>query len=140
MFFEDAVDLMPAEEQVAKPTAVTTVVDDLEWVDVKAGVKLTVIRGNHKEGAFVGVFDFPAGMTTNAHTAAYSGALVSGSHQRGATTDALTTLTEGSVWLEPAGSPRIEKGGEASHCLFAATMDGALDTQPIALTTAVTTA
>jgi quercetin dioxygenase-like cupin family protein len=138
VFFEDAVDMTPAEAPAAKPTAVTTMVDKLKWAEVKGGVKMSVIHGNPKEGAFVAVFDFPAGMTTNVHThtASFSGALVSGSHQRGPSPGALLTLTEGSVWREPAGSPHMEKCGEKSRCIFAGSMDGPLDTKAVELTPA----
>jgi quercetin dioxygenase-like cupin family protein len=138
VFFDGAVDMTPAESPAAEPKSVVTPVDQLKWVEVKGGVKMAVIHGNPKEGAFQALIDFPAGMTTNVHThsAAFSGALVSGTHQRGPGPDSLVTLTSGSVWSEPAEAPHMEKCGPDSRCIFVASMDGPLDTKAVELTPA----
>ena len=59
---------------------------------------------------------------------------MSGTHQRGPSTDALVTLTEGAVWFEPAGSEHMEKCGDASNCVFVGAMDGPLDVKNVELT------
>jgi quercetin dioxygenase-like cupin family protein len=138
VFFEGAVDMTPAEAPAAEPKAVVMPANELQWKELKGGVKMAVIHGNPKEGAFQALIDFPAGMTTNVHThtAAFSGALVSGTHQRGPSPDALLTLTEGSVWSEPSNAPHMEKCGDQSRCILAVSMDGPLDTKNVELTPA----
>ena len=138
VFFDGAVDMVPAEAPAAEPKVRLTRGDAIQWVELKAGVQLAVIQGNPKEGAFHALFQFPAGMSTNVHThsAAFAGALLSGTNQRGARAEQLVTLTEGAVWSEPAGSPHMEKCGAESNCIFAAAMDGPLDTKAVELTPA----
>jgi len=138
VFFDGAVDMTPVEAPAAEPKMQLTRADEIKWVEVKGGVKMAVIHGNPKEGAFQALFDFPAGMTTNVHThsAAFAGALVSGIHHRGPNADALVSLSEGSVWSEPAESPHMEKCGDAANCILAAAMDGPLDTTAVELTPA----
>ena len=138
VFFDGAVDMIPSDAAAAEPAAKVTRGDEIEWVEVKAGVQMAVIQGNPKEGAFHALFQFPAGMTTNVHThsATFVGGLLSGTHQRGPGPDQLVTLTDGAVWSEPAGSPHMEKCGAESACIFAGAMDGALDTAAVELTAA----
>jgi len=138
VFFDGAVDMVPAEAAAAEPTVQVNRGDQLEWVEVKAGVQMSMIHGNPKEGAFHSLFQFPAGMTTNIHThpSTFTCILLSGTHQRGPGADQLITLTEGAVWSEPAGSPHMEKCGAESNCIFAGAMDGALDTEAVELTPA----
>jgi len=137
-FFDGAVDMVPADAPAAEPTVQINRGDQLEWVPVKGGVMMSLIHGNPKEGAFHTLFQFPAGMSTNVHThsAAFTGALLSGSHQRGPSADQLVSLTEGAVWNEVAGAPHMEKCGTESNCIFVAAMDGALDTNAVELTPA----
>jgi len=135
-FFEGAVDMTPAEAPAAEPTMTVTRADAIEWTEVKGGVQMAVIHGNPKEGAFHALFDFPAGMATNVHThsAAFTGALISGTHHRGPSAEQLVTLTDGAVWNEVAGTPHMEQCGTESNCVVAAAMDGALDTEAVELT------
>jgi len=137
-FFDGAIDMLPAEAPAAEPKVRVTRGDAIQWVEVKAGVQMAVINGNPKEGAFQTLFQFPAGMTTNIHThsAAFTGALLSGAHQRGPSADELVSLTEGAVWSEPAGSAHMEKCGSESSCIFAGAMNGPLDTEAVELTPA----
>ncbi len=138
VFFDGAIDMVPAETPAAEPKMRMTPSDKVEWKELKGGVRMAVINGNPKEGAFQALFEFPAGMTTNVHThtASFTGGLLSGTHQRGASPDTLVTLTAGAVWSEPAGSPHMEKCGAESKCVFAGAMDGALDTKNVELTPA----
>jgi quercetin dioxygenase-like cupin family protein len=138
VFFDAAVDMTPVDAAAAEPTLTVNRGDQIEWVEVKAGVQMAAIHGNPREGAFHALFQFPAGMTTNVHThsAQFTGALLSGTHRRGPSADQLDTLTEGAVWNEAAGSPHMEKCGAESNCIFAGAMDGALDTQAVELTSA----
>jgi quercetin dioxygenase-like cupin family protein len=136
--FDGAVDMVPSDTPVAEPTVRITRGDEIEWVEVKAGVQMAVMHGNPKEGAFQALFQFPAGMTTNVHThtASFSGALLSGTHHRGPGADQLVTLSPGAVWGEPAGSAHMEKCGAESPCVIVGAMDGALDTEAVELTPA----
>lgn len=133
VFFDGAIDMTPAEAPAAEPKVSLHRADQIEWVEVKGGVKMAVIHGNPKEGAFHGLFDFPSGMQTNVHThsASFVGGLISGTHQRGPAEDQLVTLTDGAVWFEPAGSAHMEKCGPDSHCVMAGAFDGALDTTAV---------
>ena len=72
----------------------------------------------------------------HAHTASFSGGLLSGTHHRGASPDALDTLTDGAVWSEPAGSPHMEKCGAEQSCVLVGAFDGPLDTHNVELTPA----
>jgi len=137
-FFDGAVDMVPADAPAAEPTVHVTPGDQVKWEEVKGGVQMAVIHGNPKEGSFHALFQFPAGMTTNLHThsSSFAGALVSGSHERGAAADQLVALSPGGVWSEPAGSAHMEKCGADSPCLFAVAMDGALNTEAVELTPA----
>ena len=134
-FFEGAVDMIPADAPAEAPVMKVNRGDQLEWTEVKGGVKMFAVHGNHKEGPFKALFQFPAGMATNVHThtAAFTGALLSGNHQRGTGPDQLVQLTEGAVWNQPAGTPHMEKCGEEANCIFAASMDGPLDTNAVEL-------
>jgi len=138
VFFEGAVDMNPAEEPAAEPKATVNRADQMKWTEAKGGVMMSVIHGNPKEGAFQALLDFPAGMATNVHThtAAFSGALVSGTHHRGPAEDQLVTLTSGAVWHEAAEAPHMEKCGDESRCIIVAGMDGAMDTSNVELTPA----
>jgi quercetin dioxygenase-like cupin family protein len=138
VFFEGAVDMKPAEGPTENPQVKVMPADQIKWVEVKGGVKMAIINGNPKEGAFTAMFEFPAGMSTNVHThtAGFSGALVFGSHQRGPAADKLVTLTEGSVWREPAGSPHMEKCGAERSCVMAGHFTGPLDTKNVEITPA----
>jgi len=135
-FFEGAIDMTPAEKAPENVTASITPADQIEWAEVKGGVKMAVAHGNPKEGAFVSLFEFPAGMTTNvhSHTANFAGALVAGTHMRGPDSNNLKTLSPRSVWTESSGSPHMEKCGPEANCLFAGWMDQALDTKNVELT------
>ena len=132
------------EDQSAEeaPTATNIQLADIEFApfnpEEPEGIHVYPLVGNPKEGAFQALFDFPAGMSTNVHThsASFTGALVSGTHHRGPSPDSLVTLTEGSVWSEPAESPHMEKCGAESRCIIAASMDGPLDTKAVELTPA----
>lgn len=138
VFFDGAVDMNPAKEPAAEPKATVNRADQMKWVEAKGGVMMSVIHGNPKEGAFQALLDFPAGMATNVHThsAAFSGALVSGTHHRGPAADQLVTLNEGAVWHEVAEAPHMEKCGDGSRCIIVASMDGAMDTSNVELTPA----
>ena len=138
VFFDEAIDMTPAKTPVAEPKLSVNFAEKMKWMEVKGGVKMSVVHGNPKEGAFVALIDFPAGMTTNVHThsAAFSGALISGTHQRGPSADALVTLTPGSVWREPPNAPHMEKCGAESRCVIAAFMNGPLDTKDVEITPA----
>lgn len=138
VFFEGAVDVTPAEAPSASPTAVVWPPAEIPWAELKGGIKMAVIHGNPKEGAFHALIDFPAGMATNVHThsASFAAALLSGTHHRGVGPDALVTLEEGAVWSEPAEAPHMEKCGADSRCVMAVSMDGPLDTKAVELTPA----
>ncbi len=138
VFFDGAVDMNPAESPAAEPKMQVRRPDQVEWTEVKGGVKMAPIHGNPQEGAFQALFEFPAGMTTSVHThsAGFAAALLSGTHQRGPSADQLVTLNARAVWSEPAGSPHMEKCGAEANCLFAVSMDGALDTTAVELTPA----
>ena len=132
-FFDEAIDMTPSATPAADPKLTINFAENMKWMEVKGGVKMSVIHGNPKKGAFVALIDFPAGMTTNVHThsAAFSGALISGAHQRGSSADALVTLTPGSVWRESPNAPHMEKCGTESRCVIAAFMNGPLDTKDV---------
>ena len=137
VFFDGAVDMVAAEAPAAEPKATINPADQMKWAEAKAGVMMSVIHGNPKEGPFHAVFDFPAGMTTNVHThsASFSGGLLSGTHHRGPSPDGLRTLTAGAVWHEASNSPHMEKCGEEQRCVFAGAMNGAMDTSNVELNT-----
>ena len=136
VFFDGAVDMNPEDTPAAEPKATINRADQMEWTEAKGGVMMSVIHGKPKEGPFHALFDFPAGMETNVHThsAAFSGALISGTHHRGPNADQLLTLTPGAVWHEAANSPHMEKCGDESRCIFAGAMDGAMDASKVELT------
>ena len=133
VFFEGAVNMVPEKSASEKPAAQMMPVGDIQWKEVKGGVKMAMIKGNPKEGGFVAMFEFPAGMSTNVHThsASFAGALVFGSHQRGPSADKLVTLTEGSVWHTPANAPHMEKCGSERSCVMVGTFDGPLDVKNV---------
>jgi quercetin dioxygenase-like cupin family protein len=135
VFFDGPVDMKPSEGPTANPQVKMMPADQIEWVEVKGGVKMAVIDGNPKEGPFTAMFNFPAGMATNVHThsSSFSGGLIFGRHERGASADALVTLSEGSVWREPADSPHMEKCGDGQNCIIVAHFDGPLDTNNVTL-------
>jgi quercetin dioxygenase-like cupin family protein len=134
--FEGAVDMKPAESPAAEPKGTMTKPADLQWNEVKGGVKMSVLRGNPKQGAFLALFDFPAGMQTNVHThsASFDGALLSGTHHRGPSADSLVTLTPSSVWHEAANTGHMEKCGAEERCVMFASFAGPLDTHAVVLT------
>jgi len=135
--FEGPVDMTPADKPAEKTTGSMTAAADIQWKEVKGGVKMAVIKGNPKAGPFTALFSFPKGMSTNVHThsAAFAGALLSGTHNRGPAADKLITLSAGSVWAEPAGSAHMEKCGDAEACVIAGTFDGPLDTKNVEMST-----
>jgi quercetin dioxygenase-like cupin family protein len=135
--FEGPVDLTPAETPVEKSTGSATAYADIQWKELKGGVKMAVVSGNPKVGPFTGLFSFPKGMTTNVHTHSsdFSGALLSGIHHRGPSADALKTLSPGSAWAEPAGSAHMEKCGDQEDCVIVGTFNGPLDTKNVELST-----
>jgi quercetin dioxygenase-like cupin family protein len=134
--FDGPVNMVLEKEAVAEAKSHMTAYGDLKWTEVKGGVKMSVLKGNPKEGAFIALFDFPAGLKTNLHThsASFDGLLVSGTHHRGKSEDALVTLTPNSVWHEPSKSPHIEKCGADERCVLWVSMDGPLDTEAVELT------
>jgi quercetin dioxygenase-like cupin family protein len=136
--FKGAVDMKPVKEPATAPKAVITPADKIKWAELKGGVKMAVIDGNPKKGPFQALFHFPAGMTTNVHThsAAFTGALLAGTHQRGPRADRLVTLGEKSVWHEPANSPHMEKCGAKAACIIVGAFNGPLDTKAVKLTPA----
>lgn len=135
--FAGPVDLTPVKTPVEKSAGSTTAYADIQWKEVKGGVKMAVISGNPKVGPFTGLFSFPKGMTTNVHTHSsdFAGALLSGTHHRGPSADQLKTLSPGSVWSEPAGSAHMEKCGDEEGCVMVGTFNGPLDTKNVEIST-----
>ncbi len=135
--FEGPVNMTPVETPVEKSAGTSTAYADIKWKEVKGGIKMAVVSGSPKVGPFTGLFSFPKGMTTNVHThsADFAGALLSGTHHRGASADQLKTLSPGSAWSEPAGSAHMEKCGDAEDCIMVGTFNGPLDTKNVELST-----
>jgi beta-alanine degradation protein BauB len=134
--FDGPVNMVPEKTPIAETKSHVTAYGDLTWKEVKGGVKMSVLKGNPKEGAFIALFDFPAGLQTNIHThsASFDGLVLSGTHHRGKNADSLVTLTPNSVWHEPAKSPHMEKCGAKERCVVWIAMDGPLDTEAVELT------
>mgnify|MGYP001305855851 CR=1 FL=1 len=134
--FEGPVNMVPEKAPASEPHSAVTAPDAIAWKEVRGGVKMATIRGDHTQGPFLALISFPAGMKTSVHThtASFGGVLLSGTHHRGPSEDALHTLTPNSVWFEPAGLPHMEKCGAEANCVFFVTFDGALDHKDVVLT------
>ncbi len=134
--FEGPVNLVMEKEAATEPKGTMTKKDAIEWKEVRGGVKMASIRGDHTKGPFLALIDFPAGMTTNVHTHSHSfgGVMLSGTHHRGPDANSLVTLTPNSVWKEAANAPHMEKCGEEGNCVFFIAFDGPLDHKDVVLT------
>ena len=132
VMFKGKLDMLPQDKPFAGEVKSKTIKGDaVPWIDMKkGGVKMLPLVGDMKSGAFDALFYFPAGLKTNLHrhSASFTGAMISGTHQRGPSADKLKTITAGAVWHEPAGAGHIEHCGKESACIFVGTFDGALDT------------
>ncbi len=131
--FEDKLDTQPAKAPAAEPKMTVTPADKLAWKPLipklPNGPNMVVVRGNPKVGPFLAMARFPAGFATNVHThtAAFAGAVVSGTHHRGVGPKSLATLTPGAAWSEPSQAPHLEKCGDKGPCVLAFAMDGKMD-------------
>jgi len=136
--FEGPVNLVMEKEALTESKGAMVKPADIPWKELRGGVKMATIRGDHTKGAFLALFSFPAGLTTNVHTHShrFAGAILSGTHHRGADAENLVTLTPNSVYREAANAPHMEKCGEGSDCIIFASFDGALDTKAVVLTPA----
>jgi len=134
--FEGPVNMVPEKAPSTEPHASVTTPDAIVWKEMRGGVKMAAIRGDHTKGPFLALIDFPAGLKTNVHThsASFGGVLLSGTHHRGASEDALVTLSPNGVWFEPAGAAHMEKCGDKANCIFFVTFDGPLDHKAVVLT------
>jgi quercetin dioxygenase-like cupin family protein len=142
VFFDGAIDTHFVDTPAEDPKMVVTPADQIAWKAVRPEMenspRMAVISGNPKTGAFSALLELPAGMSTNvhSHTANFVGSIISGTHKRGTSADALFTLTHGAVWSEKSGAPHMEQCGSEEPCIIALQMDGALDEKQVKLTTA----
>ena len=134
--FEGPVNMVPEKAPASETHSSVTAPDAIAWKELRGGVKMATIRGDHTQGPFLALIDFPAGLKTSVHThtASFGGVLLSGTHHRGASEDALHTLTANGVWFEPSGSPHMEQCGAEANCIFFVAFDGALDHKDVVLT------
>lgn len=135
VMFKGKLDMLAQDKPFAGEVKSKTFKSDaLAWVDMKkGGVKMVPLVGDMTKGAFDALFYFPAGLTTNVHLhgASFTGALISGSHERGPNMENLKSISAGAVWHEPAGAEHVEKCGEGEPCIFVGTCDGPLDTSKV---------
>jgi len=127
------------DEPAAAGVPVPISFEELRWTDLDPvgapGVKIAVLWGDFKSGAFGSLFKLPAGFAAPLHTHTHEMKLVivSGTYIQGPDGGQEFRLGPGSYLLQPGGNYRhTTRCDQASDCLFFVESKGAFDLRPVA--------
>ena len=134
----EAAEAVTESEETQAPAAVTshTLAADVAWnpafPDREVSPEMALVAGNPKEGAFTFMVRFPAGHKEDIHShpADFTGIVTSGVVNHGRSADEFDSISEGSVFVQPAEEVHYTACANDEPCSFVGHLSGPMVMNP----------